>query len=105
MPSYSINYEYQILFPTKIVRTKHIDEEMKTALATNSIDQVCVLGAGLDSRAWRLKMSDIYKDSIPTTAIRPTTSKIGYFEIDFPELFNYKLSVLANVCADMHEKI
>eukprot|EP01035_Chromulina_nebulosa_P024991 gene24990-32567_t len=78
-----------------IVRTKHIDEEMKTALATNSIDQVCVLGAGLDSRAWRLKIADIFKDS--TTAIRPTSSKIGYFEIDFPELFNYKLSVLANV--------
>lgn len=74
---------------------------MKTALATNSIDQVCVLGAGLDSRAWRLKISDIFKDS--TTAIRPASSKIGYFEIDFPELFNYKLSVLANVCADMHD--
>ena len=73
---------------------------MKTALASNNFDQVCVLGAGLDSRAWRLKMSDIFKDA---TAVRPTSSKIGYFEIDFPELFNYKLSVLANVCMDLHE--
>ena len=53
-----------------------------------------MLGAGLDSRAWRLKMSDIFKDP---TAVRPTSSKIGYFEIDFPEVFNYKLSVLADV--------
>lgn len=59
-------------------RTKAIDKAMMNALSTGKIQQVCVLGAGLDSRPWRLSGG----------------KSINYFEVDFPEIFNYKLPVI-----------
>lgn len=69
-----------------IVRTKFIDDEMTRSMVVDKFDQVCVLGSGLDSRPWRLKFIDSDNESL---------KNIDYFEMDFPELFNYKLPILA----------
>lgn len=65
----------QVLFAC---RTKAIDEAMVNSLAATEVKQICVLGAGLDSRPWRL----------------PGSKDVNYFEVDFPEIFKYKLPVI-----------
>lgn len=66
-------------------RTKVIDYYIMQHLdGEDAIDQILVFGGGLDTRPWRLHL--------------PSTSQhhlIRYFEIDFAEVFNYKLSVLS----------
>jgi methyltransferase (TIGR00027 family) len=62
-------------------RTSKIDSDIKDALVNKGFKQVCVLGAGLDTRPWRLE-TGLSKD------------QIKYFEVDFPEIFDYKLPIL-----------
>jgi methyltransferase (TIGR00027 family) len=64
-------------------RTKCIDDFVVENINNCSIDQICVLGAGLDTRPWRLNNQ---------FAIDP--QNIKYIEIDFVEVFDFKLSVL-----------
>eukprot|EP00349_Pseudokeronopsis_sp_Brazil_P011737 CAMPEP_0202978892 /NCGR_PEP_ID=MMETSP1396-20130829/85191_1 /ASSEMBLY_ACC=CAM_ASM_000872 /TAXON_ID= /ORGANISM="Pseudokeronopsis sp., Strain Brazil" /LENGTH=283 /DNA_ID=CAMNT_0049718065 /DNA_START=9 /DNA_END=860 /DNA_ORIENTATION=+ len=66
-------------------RTKVIDDFVLECINNKGIQQVIVLGAGLDTRPWRLQ---------PTTR-----STVKYFEIDFPETFDYKLSILRDLAA------
>jgi methyltransferase (TIGR00027 family) len=63
------------------VRTRKIDDEMIKGYKNDGFKQICVLGAGLDTRAWRLP--------------NDSNHDIKYFEVDFPELFDYKLPLLA----------
>lgn len=63
-------------------RTKVIDDYVLESLAAG-IEQIVVFGAGLDTRPWRLHLPP------------PQDRRVSYFEIDFPEVFNYKLGVLA----------
>ena len=72
------------------VRTRKIDDELTRFLAENEKIQVCALGAGLDTRAFRLNI-------IPRPGV--TTSSTSYFELDFPEIFDFKLPVLAQAGA------
>lgn len=58
------------------VRTKRIDDEFQN----NTLKQICVFGAGLDTRAWRLK--------------KTVQEPVHFFEVDFPEVFAFKLSTL-----------
>lgn len=58
-------------------RTKHFDEFVKTAGA-NGIDQVVILAAGLDTRAWRL----------------PWISGTSVYELDQPKVLEFKARVL-----------
>lgn len=74
------------------VRTRKIDEEMIKAL--QEVDQVVLLGAGLDFRAWRLHE---YVD--PETAQRWRSTK-KWFEVDFAELFKFKLKHVADCNAE-----
>jgi methyltransferase (TIGR00027 family) len=69
------------------LRTKKIDDEVSSILLNDNICQICVLGAGLDTRPWRLQ-----------TAL-PDQSHIKYYEVDFPEIFDYKLPILQAHCA------
>jgi len=62
------------------VRTKKIDDEICKSL--ENVQQVVVLGAGLDSRPWRLQ--------IPSNE-----NPITWLELDFPEVFQYKLDKLS----------
>lgn len=58
------------------VRTKRIDDEVREC----RFSQICVPGAGLDARPWRLK--------------KPIDGPVHYYEVDFPEIFNFKLNAL-----------
>ncbi len=73
------------------IRTLKIDQEIANALH-QSIDQVVVLGAGLDCRPWRISNNQDMKDI--------ELGNIKWFEIDFAEVFDYKLNTLAtaNAC-------
>lgn len=65
------------------VRTRKIDDETKKYINDASSPlQICVLGAGLDTRPWRIEDLDM------------NLKRIKYFEVDFPEMFEYKLPVL-----------
>lgn len=95
----------EIMITGIAVRTRKIDEEMIKGL--DGIDQVVVVGAGLDCRAWRIQSylsPEVYETY-------PKTKK--WFELDFKEVFDYKLGkiqdtksyfqyipVISNVCVD-----
>ena len=76
------------------IRTRKIDDEAKRFLREQSPVQICVLGAGLDTRPWRLDLSE---DTQAPNAL--DTLAIKYFELDFAEIFQYKLPVLENAGA------
>lgn len=63
------------------VRTKFMDDLIQSALAQAQYQQVVILGAGLDTRAYRLAWA-------PGTTV---------YEVDSPEVLNYKAQVLQNV--------
>jgi methyltransferase (TIGR00027 family) len=72
------------------VRTRRIDDDITAAINVRGKDtlsesdkfQVVVLGAGLDSRPWRLSEQIKYATN--------------WFEVDFPEIFDYKLPIVAS---------
>jgi methyltransferase (TIGR00027 family) len=67
------------------IRTKKIDDILINIIQNHlNINQICVLGAGLDSRPWRLE----------ALSASNLGRSIKYFELDFQEIFNYKLPVL-----------
>jgi len=76
------------------VRTRKIDDEAKRFVRELGNVQICVLGAGLDTRPWRLDLSDGVDGGAAVD-----TSSTNYFELDFPEIFDYKLPVPAKAGA------
>jgi methyltransferase (TIGR00027 family) len=66
-------------------RTKIIDDFIVDSICNYHVEQIIVLGAGLDTRPWRLH---------PNIADLTDMDKVKYFEVDFPEVFDYKLSIL-----------
>ena len=92
-------------------RTRKIDSELLLGIS-NGIKQVVVLGAGLDCRPWRLH-SD--KNDQRMEGYESMFPSIAWYELDFQEVFDYKLGKLqscgastlfeyqalaANVCID-----
>lgn len=63
------------------IRTKFMDDLLKSVLAQAEYKQVVILGAGLDTRAYRLAWA-------PGTTV---------YEVDCPELLHYKAQVLQDV--------
>jgi methyltransferase (TIGR00027 family) len=63
------------------VRTRRIDDDIAAVVNVEGGVQVVVLGAGLDSRPWRL--GEFIKRST------------NWFEVDFPEIFDYKLPIVS----------
>lgn len=59
------------------LRTRLLDELLASCIADGA-DRVLNLGAGLDSRPWRLNLS----------------GELGWTEIDFPEILDYKYGAL-----------
>lgn len=76
------------------VRTRKIDDEVRASIA-HGVRQVCVLGAGLDTRPWRL-----YKNHDGTLPEELSIDDVEWFEVDFPEIFQFKLGKLAEVGAE-----
>lgn len=79
------NYLYDLF----AVRTRAIDEEVVSCLTENSVQQVVVLAAGLDSRPWRLKLPARKRSGESGGSVG-----LPYYEVDFPEIFEYKLPIL-----------
>lgn len=63
------------------VRTRFMDDSIGAAIAKSGSKQVVILGAGLDTRAYRLAWT-------PGTTV---------YEVDCPEVLQYKAQVLQNV--------
>lgn len=76
------------------IRTRKIDDEAKRFLRERKQVQICVLGAGLDTRPWRLDLAE-GTDGYETA----DTSAVRYFELDFAEIFQYKLPILESAGA------
>lgn len=71
------------------IRTKKIDQEIVKYIndSTDGIRQICVPGAGLDSRPWRI-------DSLFSESTLPSLCEVRWYELDFPEMFQHKLTTL-----------
>lgn len=67
------------------VRSRKIDQSIIEAIQ-HGIRQVVVLGAGLDTRPWRLDSNKDIDSSI--------LSEVTWYEVDFKELFEFKLPLL-----------
>ncbi len=72
--------------PIVIVRTRFFDDFLMKEAA--SIRQVVILGAGMDTRAFRL----------------PWQSDTHIYELDRPEVLQYKASVLGNLKTQCHRR-
>lgn len=69
------------------IRTRFFDDAVLAALARLSTAQVVLLGAGLDTRAWRLSPPE------------GTPKARAVFELDVPEVLNRKTRVLAETAS------
>lgn len=83
--------ELERLVAMVAVRTRKLDDEIVKGIHDN-FRQICIVGAGLDTRAWRLQKN--------------VEHPVSFFEIDFPEIFEHKLTILkaanASTCFDYH---
>jgi methyltransferase (TIGR00027 family) len=61
------------------IRSKFLDDLLTHAIATYGIEMVLNLGAGLDTRPWRL----------------PVPAAVRWIEVDFPPIQAYKRTILA----------
>jgi O-methyltransferase involved in polyketide biosynthesis len=86
------------------LRTKKIDELILKAIK-DGFTQICVLGAGLDARPWRLhlerKINETGKYEYLPAAENPLPSTVTWFEVDFPEIFEFKHKALGNANASL----
>ena len=60
------------------IRSRFLDELLTGVLAEGEIDTVLVLGAGLDTRPWRLGLP----------------AQLNWIEVDFPDMLDYKYGLL-----------
>lgn len=61
------------------LRSRFVDELVTAAIAEHAVQTVVNLGAGLDSRPWRLELPP----------------NLRWIEVDFPDILNYKAETLA----------
>jgi O-methyltransferase involved in polyketide biosynthesis len=89
------------------LRTMKIDELIIKAMQ-DGYTQICVLGAGLDARPWRLHLErrvthSESKDDIQyvPAAVSPFPATVTWFEVDFPEIFEFKHKTLEDANASL----
>jgi len=96
-------YSKRVPIATLAVRTRKIDDEILSSVLnkTDGYKQVVVLGAGLDTRPWRLlqfspQTSKDSKKQNENDMIKnkKTLAAVKWFEVDFQELFDFKLPIL-----------
>ena len=74
------------------VRTREIDDILIKDILSERYPQVCVLGAGLDTRPWRLAMqTQSLSDNESIRTFMESFKRTHWFEVDFKEVFDYKL--------------
>ena len=74
------------IFGVQICRTRYIDDTVQAALA-KGVGQLVILGAGLDTRPYRL----------------PGMAAVKVFEVDLPAVQNDKKKKLAKYLGHLHE--
>lgn len=73
---------------SQVCRTKYIDDSLQSAIE-NGIEQVVILGAGLDTRPYRITGRD----------------HIKFFEIDMPSIQDYKKRKIENYLGSLPHNI
>ncbi|GMA98150.1 SAM-dependent methyltransferase [Pelosinus sp. IPA-1] len=73
---------------SQICRTKYIDDSLQSAIESG-IEQVVILGAGLDTRPYRISGRD----------------HIKFFEIDMPSIQDYKKKKVKNYLGSLPENV
>ncbi|NRT87505.1 SAM-dependent methyltransferase [Clostridium beijerinckii] len=76
------------LFGLQVCRTKYIDDRLKEAI-DDGVEQVVILGAGLDTRLYRIA----------------NTNKLKGFEVDLPIMQNKKKSTMKKFLGDLPNNI
>lgn len=76
------------LFGLQVCRTKYIDEKLKESI-DNGIEQVVILGAGLDTRLYRIV----------------NTNRIKGFEVDLPAMQNKKKIIMKKCLGELPNNI
>ena len=88
------NRDREALVNGVALRTMVIDDRIAEGLQQDGFRQICVLGAGLDTRPWRLGLT---RDSMQISL--SLGEGVLWFELDFPEIFEFKLSILEEASA------
>jgi methyltransferase (TIGR00027 family) len=70
------------------IRSRFLDELLLDTVSTHSIATVLSVGAGLDTRPWRL--------ALPTT--------LRWVEVDFPDMLDYKDAIMAAEVPKCHRE-
>lgn len=76
------------IYGSQICRTKYIDNSLQSAIE-NGIEQVVILGAGLDTRPYRISGRD----------------HIKFFEIDMPSIQDYKKKKVENYLGSLPDNV
>lgn len=76
------------IYGSQICRTRYIDEALQTAIA-KGVGQVVILGAGLDTRPYRITPH----------------GKIKFFEVDMPAVQNYKKKIVAQHLGSLPDNV
>lgn len=76
------------LFGLQVCRTKYIDEKLKEAI-DNGVEQVVILGAGFDTRLFRIQ----------------NTNRIKGFEIDLPMMQDKKKKIMKKCLGELPRNI
>ena len=88
-------WDYTTMMNKMAVRTRWIDDAMRQAIVDEGATNVVIIGAGLDTRPWRLLAE---KDGAAAL------DGVTWYEVDFQELFDYKLPILAAAGADVEQQ-
>lgn len=76
------------IFGSQVCRTKYIDNSLQAAIE-NGIEQVVILGAGLDTRPYRI----------------PGRDQIKFFEVDMPSIQEYKKKKVENYLGSLPDNV
>eukprot|EP01038_Epipyxis_sp_PR26KG_P013073 gene13073-17523_t len=92
----SSGYNKASLLNAIAVRTRKIDDYIiQETVIDRHVSQICVLGAGLDARPWRITSASLLSDyNITSLPNIHEISNITYFEVDFKEVLEYKTSII-----------
>lgn len=77
-------WDHTTMMNKMAVRTRWIDDALRQAVIDEGAKNVVIIGAGLDTRPWRLLAVD-----------ELAALGVTWYEVDFQELFDYKLPILA----------
>ncbi|MCL5947651.1 MAG: SAM-dependent methyltransferase [Actinobacteria bacterium] len=73
-----------------VIRTYFMDRQLEGLLAGRSVSQVVLLGAGMDTRAYRINYAGTPEGATNQIMARNQGGEVRFFEVDDPELLRLK---------------